>query len=256
MIILCIQEIAAAKGLTLEELSQVSGVSLEVIQAYATTPIETLTEEVAANLRKLASKLDVVVLELVQPVGKREAFRLKILEMAQGKGLTLEELSHRSGVHPAVLVFYSTQSICKQKLDEPQHKKNLLDLCKALICSIEDLQIPADLSTTILRLNEKTKEKGLTLKELSVLTSLPYELIDLFATQPINMSTFIEDDNYIIKAGFPFNFTSSHSAFEVTSSNNNPINSSASQTRRPFSMCCVSCYLGLEECDCSKCKQI
>ncbi|MBD2061496.1 hypothetical protein NDI37_20870 [Funiculus sociatus GB2-A5] len=193
MIILRIQEIADAKGLTLEELSQVSGVALEVLQAYATTPIETLTEEVASNLRKLAAKLDVVVLELVQPVVKREAFKLKILEMAQQKGLTLEKLSDLSGVHLSLLALYSTQPISKQILETDPHSQNLSKICEELRCEIDELKAVAELPKTRLHIEEFALEKGLTLEELCLITNLPKEFINFIATQPIILSSLVTE---------------------------------------------------------------
>ena len=68
--------------------------------------------------------MNVSVWELVKPVAKREAFKLKILAMAEQKGLTLEELSKLSSLHLSFLAFYSTQSVCKRKLEdiESQHQ--------------------------------------------------------------------------------------------------------------------------------------
>ncbi len=188
MITLRIQEIADEKGLTLKELSQVSGVSLEAIQVYATKPVE-LTEEIATDLKKIATKLDVTVVELVKPVAKRQAFQLKIIEMAKQKGLTLKELSDLSGVHPALLAFYSTQSIYKNKLTESQVQKHLSQISGILECRIEDLKLVIELPTTMFRIEELLKDRNLTLYDLKMLTDVPDELIDLVATQPLDINS-------------------------------------------------------------------
>lgn len=183
-----IQELVEAQGLTFEELSKASGVSLEDIQAYATTPVE-LIEETATALRKIATKLNVAVVELVQPIAKREAFKLKILEMAQQKGLTLEKLSERSGVNPAIISFYSTQSISNQKLNELESKNQYLrKISQALVCDVEDLKIEAELPTTKLCVEEWVEERGLNLQDLSRLTNLPQEYIDLIAKHPLDVN--------------------------------------------------------------------
>ncbi|MBD1894040.1 helix-turn-helix transcriptional regulator [Coleofasciculus sp. FACHB-129] len=205
MITLRIQEIADAKSkpLTLEELSQVSGVSLKVIQDYATKPIKTLTEEVADNLRKLADKLEVDVLELVmpvrqdvdvlevKPVDKQEAVKLEIRKIAKDtKDWNLQELSKQCEVDLIIVEFYSKQPIYKQKLDETSAKETLSKICKALDCQIEDLLVEVkaeELPETKLRIEELAAERGLSLNDLSLLTRLSYEFIDLVATQPINV---------------------------------------------------------------------
>jgi hypothetical protein len=183
MITLCIEEVATAQGLTLEQLSQLSGVSLQDIQSYLS--IETLTDETAANLRKIAAQLNVPVLKLVKPAAKREAVKLNILEIAQRKDLTLEELSNLSGVHPAILMFYSTQPLCKEKLSEIEsHNQYLTKISEGLNCTIEDLQTPAELPMTKLRFEELLQEQGLTVDELSMLTEIPEQFFDLISTQP------------------------------------------------------------------------
>ncbi|MBN3926538.1 helix-turn-helix transcriptional regulator [Nostoc sp. NMS4] len=190
MINLRIQEFAEAKSLSLEELSKLSSVPLQDIQSYTT--IESLTEEIAANLRKIAAKLNVPVWELVKPVANREAFKLKILEMVEQKGLTLEELSKLSGLHLAFLAFYSTQSVCKRKLEdlESQHQ-HLTKIAKSLDCNIEDLREEAELPSTKLRFEELVQERGLTTDALSMLTELPHEFLDLITTQPLDISASV-----------------------------------------------------------------
>lgn len=184
MINLRIQEIAEAKGLSLEELSKLSDISTQDIRAYSS--LETLTEEKAANLRKIAAQLNVPVLELVKPVAKREAFKLKILEIAEQKGLTLEELSKLSDLDLAFLAFYSTQSMCKRKLEDMESQyQHLTKITEALNCNVENLLEEAELPTTKLRFQELVQERGLTIDALSMLTELPHEFLDLMTTQPL-----------------------------------------------------------------------
>lgn len=185
MINLRIQEIAEAKGLSLEELSKLSGISPEDIRAYSS--LETLTEEKAANLRKIAAKLNVPVLELVKPVAKKVAFKLNILEIAKNRGLTLQELSKISGVEFDAIAFYSTQAIYKQKISETPCQESLRIISKALDCSIEDLQVEADLPVNKLRFEAFTDEKDLSLEDISLLTNASQEFINLLATQPVDV---------------------------------------------------------------------
>lgn len=187
-----IQELAEANELTFEELSKLSGVSVQDIQAYATAPVK-ITEEAATKLRNIASQLNVPVVELVKPIAKREAFRFKILEMAQQKGLTLEELSKRSGVNPALIAFYSTQPICKQKIAETQCMTSLYKISDTLGCRVEDLQLAADIPVTQLRFEAFTDEKNLNLEDISLLTGYSQEFIDLIATQPLDIFNNFQD---------------------------------------------------------------
>jgi transcriptional regulator with XRE-family HTH domain len=211
-----IQELAEAKGLALEQLSQGVGISQQTIQLYATAPVE-ITEEIAADLRKIATELDVSVVELVKPVAKKEAFKLKILEKTktQQPDLTLGALSEQSGVHILLIEFYSKQPIYQQKLFERKHQDNLNKICQVLGCTIEDLLDEFktdDLPETKLRFEEFAEERGLTLNDLSLLTGLPSELIDLMATQPIDTSISVFEneqtehndptDNYIFRPIF------------------------------------------------------
>lgn len=198
MVILRIQELAEAKGITLEELREISGISVENFQKYAGESID-VQEDSAADLRTIAKKLNVPVVELFKPVAKRGAFKLKIQEVAQSKGITLEELSERANVHPALLAFYSTQPICKNKLSEPNCEKHLNQISQALGWSPADLKIIADLPTTRLRIQELVKERDLTLDELKVMSSFPPEFIDLLETQPVDVPALLENQNETIK---------------------------------------------------------
>ncbi|MBD2518485.1 hypothetical protein H6G93_26655 [Nostoc sp. FACHB-973] len=185
MINLRIQQFAEANGLSLEELSKLSGVPLSDIQFYAT--IETLTDEIAANLRKIASSLNVSVVELVKPVVKQGVFRFKIFEMVQKKGLKIDELSKISGVHPAIVAFYSTQPIDEDKLNELEFKnKYLTKISEVIGCSAEELKVETDLPITKIDLKEWAEKRDLNLEDISVLTGIPIDFIDLISTQYID----------------------------------------------------------------------
>ncbi|MGL4502206.1 MAG: hypothetical protein ACRCU2_24285 [Planktothrix sp.] len=187
MVTLRIQELAESKGLTLEQLSEQCGISVEKIYQYSAESIE-IKEEMAAEIQIIATQLDVTVLELVKPVAKPVAFKLKINEVSKQKGITLGELSEKAEVHPAIILFYRTQAIRENKLNESPFEEYLNKISAALECSIEDLKLPAELPFTLIRLEQLAKERGLTLKELSQLTGLPDEFINLIANEPVNIS--------------------------------------------------------------------
>lgn len=191
MVSLRIEEIAEGKGLTLAEVREIAGISEEMMQKYANKSIK-ITEETAADLKKIAEKLNVPVMELIKPVAKQAAFKLTIFEKAKEKGITLEELSEKSGVHLALVAFYSTQVISKEKLAEEPYQKYLTKISEALECNSEDLKVVAELPVTRLRLEEMAKEKGLSLEEISRLNKLPWEFVDLMATQPVDANLFLE----------------------------------------------------------------
>ncbi|MEH2423842.1 MAG: helix-turn-helix transcriptional regulator [Nostoc sp.] len=215
-ITLRITELATQKGQSLQTISQFSSIDLEKIQAYDTAQIPTpLTEEVAAEIRKIAEVLSISPIEIinVNPKFKREAVRLKIRERANSLvQMTLKDLSQKSEVHLSLVEFYSKQPIYRQKIDEPQCQKTLNKICKVLGCKVEDLLEPLkseELPVTKLCLEELAQEKGLSLIDLSLLTNLPYELIDLMNTQPIdNFSSIFVDENsdYIMKETFCTHF--------------------------------------------------
>ena len=195
MITLRIKEIIEARGLSPETLSNLSSVPLKDIQAYITYPtIEGITDIIAEHLRKIAEQLKVPVIELVKPVAKQEAFRLKILELAKDKKLSLAELSKQSGVNFAVLAFYSTQPISQQKLAESQCQKHLSDITKVLNCRTEDLLVTADLPITKLCIHKMIQDRGILLEEYSILTGINLEFISLLATQPVDIDSLINLD--------------------------------------------------------------
>jgi hypothetical protein len=133
--------------------------------------------------------------ELVKPVVTREVVKLKIIELAEGKQLSLEQLSNQSSVDLAIICFYSTQPIEKKKLYEPQFQANLTKISKALECSILDLQDTnkVDLPPTRLRIEEVAKDKDLTLEDLSMLTGTTAELINLIAKNPVDIEALEAD---------------------------------------------------------------
>lgn len=194
-VILRIQELTKLKSITLEELSQASNVSIEVVQAYATEPVN--IGEAANDLRKIANQLNVSVIDLVKPVVKREAFKLRILEVAKQKGISLNELSERSNVNPETLAFYSTQPICKQKFFESIHQINISKINKVLECCIEDLKVATDLPKIRLRVEELAAERGLSLENLKQLSGLSSEFIDLIATQPVDPLSWKQVDSFL-----------------------------------------------------------
>jgi transcriptional regulator with XRE-family HTH domain len=188
MIILRIQELIAGKNnqISLEQLSKLSNVSVEEIQSYSN--IENPTDEIATKLRKIAKQLNISVVELVEPVNKQQAFKLKISEIAKSKGLTLKELSDISGIHPAFIEFYSTQAIREQTLVESLCQTHLNQICEILGYNLVDLQVPAELAVTKLRLEEIVRERGITLEKLSLLMGLPHEFLEFVVNQPVNIS--------------------------------------------------------------------
>lgn len=190
-----IQELAEVKGLTLEELSQISGISAQAMQEYATQPVD--LKKNAAEFRQIAAKLNVPILELVKPVAKRGAFKLKVFEMLDQNNLTLEELSKRSGVDFILLALYSTQPIAKDTIAEAQTQENLTKIIKVLNCSIEELKVAAELPNARFSVEEILQEKGLTIEEASLLTELPEEFIKFISTQPIDIFALMNDFNLV-----------------------------------------------------------
>ncbi len=69
MVTLRIQELAEAKGMTLEQLSQDCGISVEKIRKYAAESIE-IKEENAADIQKIANTFNVSSLHLLNRLKK------------------------------------------------------------------------------------------------------------------------------------------------------------------------------------------
>lgn len=186
-------ELAQNKALYL--LSKASDISEETLRTYDTAEDVNLKDpNIFDNLKRIAVALDVSVVYLIKPVVKREAFKLKIRELAQQQepSLSLTQLSKKSNVDVSILCFYSTQSIDKQKLDEPQFHTNLTKISEALECTIEDLMDTnkADLPASKLRIEEVANDKNLTFEDLSLLTNTTPELIELIAKNPIDLEAF------------------------------------------------------------------
>lgn len=193
MVKLRIQEIAESKGISLEELDQLTGLSTRNLteslrreNVNESSNIENITAENAEQLRKKAATLGVSVLDLLSPTAKKVAFNLKIIETAKNQNLTLEELSKRSGVDPAIVAFYSTQAISREKLAEPRFQEYLNRISQTLNSPIPDLQVLADLPKTKLLIEDIAQEKGISLQEMAILLDLPSDFLDLVATQPID----------------------------------------------------------------------
>ena len=181
----------------------------QTLWKYATEQVE-VNEETAEHFRKIADHFGVSVLELLKPIANNEVVRLKILEFLKAKGWELKKLIEETGINQILIEFYSKQPIYKQKLNEPKSQENLNNICNALCCKIEDLIVPVEveeLPLTKLRLEDLAQEIGLSLEDLSLLTDLPHELIDLMATQPIDTSSsmFVDDApnfGYFMKSTF------------------------------------------------------
>lgn len=189
-------------------LAQGTNIPEETLRRYATDLIE-VNEETAKSFQKIAKYLKKQsVLDLLKPVGNNEVVRLRISALTEGKGWTLQHLSEKTDINLILLEFYSKQPIYKQKLTEPKSQENLNKICNVLDCTIEELMLSVkaeQLPETKLRLEELAQEIGLSLYDLSLLTDLPYELIDLMATQPIDASSsiFVEQASiYFMKATF------------------------------------------------------
>jgi lambda repressor-like predicted transcriptional regulator len=198
MTTLRIKEILQTKGLTLQELSQLIDVSENYIQSILDKPIQ-ITEETATVLNKISEALKIPLVNLFTTATKQEAVRLRILDLIQEREMSLEELSDQSGVHPSIIAIYSTQPICKQKLVETKFQENLVKISQALTSNLEDLQVEADLPITRLRFREMMELKGLTVDDLSTLTGLPNEFVELVTTEPMDMNIF---RNHPVLAGW------------------------------------------------------
>ncbi|RCJ29114.1 hypothetical protein A6770_01620 [Nostoc minutum NIES-26] len=178
-----------AKDIAINLLSRASKISENKIKKYVNEDENFNITEKIDDLRKIATALDVKIIELVKPREKRAAVKLKISELARKKGIELKDLAEQSGVYFPVLCFYSSQPIEKIKLEDEPFHTNLINVCKVLSCSIQDLQDEekVELPLTRLRVQELLEETGLTVNELSLLSETTLEFIDLVATNPIDM---------------------------------------------------------------------
>lgn len=181
-----ISQKAREKALSL--LSQATGIDENVIQKYAKDQIE-ITKATATDLTKIAEVLKISSVELVNPVLKREAVKLKIRELIQEKSTSLEKLSSKTKIDLPTLCFYSTQPIGKQKLNNSPISDNLVKISDALgLSSIENLlDTNVELPPTRLRILEVAEERNLSLEELSLISGIDPHLLDLLANHPVDI---------------------------------------------------------------------
>lgn len=181
-----ISQKAREKALSL--LSQAAGIDETLIQKYAKEEIE-ITKATATNLIKIAEVLKVSTVELVNPVFKREAVKLKISELIKEKTTSLEDLSAKTQIDLPTLCFYSTQPISKQKLNDAPIRENIGEIIKALgLSSIEDLiESNVELPPTRLRILEVAEERNLSLEQLSLISGINPHLLDLLANHPVDI---------------------------------------------------------------------
>jgi hypothetical protein len=187
-----ISQKAREKALSL--LSQAAGIDEIVIQKYAKEQIE-ITQAIATDLTKIAEVLKVSSVELVNPVFKREAVKLKIRELMQENNTSLEDLSAKTQIDLPTLCFYSTQPISKQKLNDAPLRENIGKISEALgLSSIEKLiDSNVELPPTRLRILEVAEETNLSLEKLSLISGIDPHLLDLLANHPVDITALNVD---------------------------------------------------------------
>ncbi|MDZ7954157.1 hypothetical protein [Nostoc sp. DedQUE09] len=178
-----------AKDMAVDLLGTASDISPDDIQKYANENTDFNITEKIEDLKKIAKALDVETVELVKPRETREGVRLKLNELAQDKQISLKELANQSQVDFSIICFYSSQPIENKKLTQEPFHTNLSKISVALNCSLEDLQHKekVDLPPTMLRVQEFLEVTDLNIKDLSLLTGVNSEFIDLIATNPIDL---------------------------------------------------------------------
>lgn len=185
MVTLRIQELAAAKRMTLEQLSQDCGISVKKIQTYASESIE-IQEETAAEIQKIAERLEINSLDLLQSNPNSSFIRLNIIQKIQEKSLTLEALSEKSGVHISVLAFYTTQPISRERLAEAKFQENLEKICACLESSLKELIIPkANIPFIKFDIDSVISHANLTPQKFSLLSNISEDCIDLIRSQAL-----------------------------------------------------------------------
>ena len=189
MVSLRIQEFLDARGLSRTDLSSLTDISEDAIDTYAAESIN-LNEDTAQDIRKIAAKLCIPAPKLIRPIDKKPGIRLKILEQAKTQGLTLNQISERSNVHPYILGIYSTQVLLKEKLEEPQIQSEISRIADILGTSLVELSVSSEPPITQLRLSEFLQEKGISLEELSLLHDIPSDFFNLLDGQPFDFSSF------------------------------------------------------------------
>jgi len=189
MVTLRIQELAEAKGITLEQLSQDSGVSVEKINKYAAESVK-IEEETAADIHKIANSLNLSTLNLLQSAKESSLWvRIKIIDQLEKKNISLEYLSKKTGINLSVLVFYSTQPLRKAKISEPKIQDEIKIICNFLECSLDTL-ICDEFNDFLIRfdIDAFIEIKGLSEKDFVMLSNVSCDCIDLLRTQPIDNS--------------------------------------------------------------------
>ncbi|MEH1839346.1 MAG: hypothetical protein V7L20_11370 [Nostoc sp.] len=178
-----------AKEMGIDLLSKASGISPDDIQKYANENEDFNVTEKIEDLRKIAKALDVEMVELVKPKETREAVKLKIAELAQNKNLSLQELANQSKIDFPIILFYSLQPIENKKLTQEPFQTNLNKISRALNCSFKDLQSTdkVELPLNTLQVKEFLDAADLNINDLSLLTGVNREFIDLIATNPIDL---------------------------------------------------------------------
>ncbi len=154
--------------------------------------------------------MDVSILDLIQPVATKKAFKFRIFELTEQQGISFEYLSIKTGIHLLILEFYNTNPISEENLDRLPHSQNLDKIIAVLNCTIEDLKVEEKLPKTRILVEELASERGLTLEDLSLLIGLPLELLQLINLHPVNISIadeIIESgrDNDVILSGMSLN---------------------------------------------------
>ncbi|AVH68483.1 helix-turn-helix domain-containing protein [Nostoc sp. 'Peltigera membranacea cyanobiont' N6] len=182
-----IQELLDNKSLSFQDLSNALDISEEEIRKLSSQTID-ITEENAFILAKIAKELNVSILDLVQPVATNKAFKFRIFELIEQQGISFEDLSIRTGIHPLILEFYNTNPIPETNLYGLPHSQNLAKISAVLNCTIEDLKLEEKLPKTRILIEELASERGLTLEALSLLIGLPLELLQLLSLHPVNIS--------------------------------------------------------------------
>ena len=185
MVTLRIQELAEAKGITLEQLSQDCCISVEKVQKYASESIE-IHEDTAIELKKIANRLEINSLDLLQSNHNSSFIRLNILKKIQEKSLTLEALSEKSGVHISVLAFYTTQPISQERLSEAKINEDMEKICAGLESSLEELIIEeANIPLIKYDIDQVINNANLSSPEFSLLSNISEDGIDLIRNQAL-----------------------------------------------------------------------
>lgn len=171
-------------------LSQVAKIPVNTIRKYdASDRINLEDKTILRHLNKIAQSLNISVLDLLKPDIK--AVRFKIMEKIQEQKTSIKKIASQSQLDPGIVDFFATQPIAKEKV-EGNYSKYLQSISDALGVSIKDLQDEeeVDLPLTRLPIQEMLKQRRLSLKELSLTTTVAEEVLELFNENPIDFNTF------------------------------------------------------------------